>query len=91
LRIIASAQRLLKSGYRSLNVETIARDAGASVVTVRAHWLTVAQTLGEFAARGIMTHTGPLSPRDAAVQVLILPVLLVIWGLSIAVIAAIVA
>jgi hypothetical protein len=48
-------------------------------------------TLGEFAARGIMTHTGRLAPRDATVQVLILPVLLVVWGLSVAVIAAIVA
>ena len=45
LRLIASAQRLLQSGYRSLNVEAIAHDAGASVVTVRTHWLTVAQAL----------------------------------------------
>jgi hypothetical protein len=49
------------------------------------------QTLGEFEARGIMTHTGRLAPRDATVQVLILPVLLVVWGLIVAVIAAIVA
>jgi len=49
------------------------------------------QTLGEFEARGIMTHTGPLAPRDATVQVLILPVLLVVWGLIVAAIAAIVA
>lgn len=50
-----------------------------------------APTLGEFAQRGIMTSTGRLAPRDAAVQMLILPVLLVVWGLAIAVIAAIVA
>lgn len=49
------------------------------------------QTLGEFETSGIMTNTGRLAPRDAAIQVLILPVLLVAWGLAIAVIAAIVA
>lgn len=49
------------------------------------------QTLGEFEARGVMTQTGRLAPRDAAIQVLILPVLLVCWGLAIAVIAAFVA
>lgn len=49
------------------------------------------ETLGEFETRGIMTNTGRLSARDATTQVLILPVLLVIWGIAIAVIAAIVA
>jgi ABC-type dipeptide/oligopeptide/nickel transport system permease component len=49
------------------------------------------QTLGEFDAKGIMTNTGRLAPRDAAIQVLILPVLLVFWGIAVAVIAAIVA
>jgi hypothetical protein len=48
------------------------------------------QTLGEFETRGIMTNTGRLRPRDATIQVLILPVLLVVWGLAVAVIAAIV-
>ncbi|PKP63385.1 MAG: hypothetical protein CVT87_03950, partial [Alphaproteobacteria bacterium HGW-Alphaproteobacteria-9] len=43
------------------------------------------QTLGEFETRGIMTNTGRLRPRDAAIQVLILPVLLVVWGLAVAV------
>jgi hypothetical protein len=38
-----------------------------------------------------MTNTGRLAPRDATIQVLILPVLLVCWGIAIAVIAAIVA
>jgi hypothetical protein len=37
-----------------------------------------------------MTNTGRLAPRDAAVQMLILPVLLVVWGLAVAVIAAVV-
>jgi hypothetical protein len=49
------------------------------------------QTLGEFETRGIMTNTGRLAPRDATIQVLILPVLLVCWGIAVAVIAAIVA
>jgi hypothetical protein len=47
-------------------------------------------TLGEFGAQGIMTHTGRLAPRDATIQMLILPVLLVVWGLTVVVIAAIV-
>ena len=49
------------------------------------------QTLGDFDAKGVMTNTGRLAPRDAAIQVLILPVLLVCWGIAVAVIAAIVA
>jgi len=49
------------------------------------------ETLGEFETRGIMTYTGRLTARDAATQVLILPVLLVLWGLAVAVTAAIVA
>ena len=48
-------------------------------------------TMGEFAAKGIMTNTGRLSARDATVQVLTLPLLLVAWGLAVAVIVAIVA
>lgn len=49
------------------------------------------ETLGEFETRGIMTNTGRLSAGEATTQVLILPVLLVAWGLAVAVIAAIVA
>lgn len=45
---------------------------------------------GEFGTKGIMTSTGPLAPRDATVQVLILPVLLVCWGITAAIIAMIV-
>jgi hypothetical protein len=52
---------------------------------------TAQPTLGDFSLRGVMTHTGRLAPRDATIQVLILPVLLVIWGLAVALIAAIVA
>ena len=49
------------------------------------------QTMGEFEARGIMTNTGRLSAGEASAQVLVLPVLLVCWGIAVAVIAAIVA
>jgi hypothetical protein len=51
---------------------------------------SVPQTLGEFEAKGIQTNTGRLAARDATIQVLILPVLLVVWGLAVAVIAALV-
>jgi hypothetical protein len=49
------------------------------------------QTMGEFETRGIMTNTGRLTAGEASAQVLVLPVLLVCWGLAIAVIAALVA
>lgn len=49
-----------------------------------------AMGLGEFERKGIMTHTGRLAPRDATVQVLILPVLLCVWGIAAVSIAAIV-
>ena len=48
------------------------------------------QTLGEFEAKGIQTATGRLAAKDASIQMLILPVLLVCWGLAVAVIAAVV-
>ena len=37
-----------------------------------------------------MTNTGPLAARDATIQVLILPALIVAWGAAILVIAAVV-
>lgn len=43
---------------------------------------------GKFQQEGIMTHTGRLAPRDAAIQMLILPVLIVLWGLAVVMIAA---
>lgn len=43
---------------------------------------------GQFANRGVQTLSGPLSVSEASVQVLILPVLIVVWGLAIAVIVA---
>ena len=39
-------------------------------------------------SQGIATHTGRVSARDAAVQVLILPVLIFCWGLVAVTIAA---
>ena len=45
-------------------------------------------TLGKFSQDGIMTYTGRLAPRDAAIQMLILPVLIVLWGLAVVTIAA---
>jgi hypothetical protein len=47
-----------------------------------------ALSFGAFKNRGIMTATGPLSAGSAAVQVLILPVLILAWGVAVAIIAA---
>lgn len=43
---------------------------------------------GKFRSDGIMTHTGRLTARDATIQMLILPVLIVLWGLAVVMIAA---
>lgn len=45
---------------------------------------------GRFRLEGIMTAYGRTSSRDAAVQVLILPVLIFVWGLIAVTIAALV-
>ena len=47
-------------------------------------------TKGEFEAKGIMTHTGHCSARDAKIQMLILPVLILVWGCAIITIVALV-
>lgn len=47
-------------------------------------------TMGKFKQAGIMTYTGRLAPRDAAIQMLILPVLIVLWACTVVVIAALV-
>ncbi|MEL7190148.1 MAG: hypothetical protein AAGK17_11390 [Pseudomonadota bacterium] len=47
-------------------------------------------SMGEFARKGIMTHTGRLAAKDATIQMLILPVLIVLWGITVITIAAIV-
>ncbi|MCP9223749.1 hypothetical protein MKP08_13450 [Erythrobacter sp. LQ02-29] len=44
----------------------------------------------QFGDRGIMTATGRLKARDATIQMLILPVLIVAWGLTVVTIAALV-
>ena len=48
-------------------------------------------SMAAFRSQGIMTHTGPLKSRDAAIQMLILPILIVFWGLACVTIAAMVA
>ncbi len=48
------------------------------------------KSMRAFKREGIMTHTGRLAPRDAAIQMLILPVLIVLWGLAAVTIAALV-
>lgn len=44
----------------------------------------------QFGSRGISTLTGRLSASEASVQMLILPVLVVIWALAVVIIAALV-
>jgi hypothetical protein len=51
---------------------------------------SAAPTMGEFARDGIMTNTGRLSASDAAIQILTLPVLVVVWGVVAFIIAALV-
>jgi len=48
---------------------------------------TRALTWGQFSNRGIQTLSGPLTSFEASVQVLLLPVLIMFWGVCIAVIA----
>ena len=45
---------------------------------------------GQFASRGIQTLSGKLTSNEASVQVLILPVLILVWGVAIAVVVAVV-
>jgi hypothetical protein len=47
-------------------------------------------TMGEFARDGVMTNTGRLSASEAAIQILTLPVLVLVWGVVTIVIAALV-
>jgi hypothetical protein len=49
-----------------------------------------ALTWGQFKSRGIMTLTGRLPAHEALAQVLVLPVLIVLWGMACVVIAALV-
>lgn len=44
--------------------------------------------LPQLMRRGIATHTGWLAGRDAVVQMMILPVLIMAWGLAVVVIVA---
>ncbi|MEL1250837.1 hypothetical protein [Aurantiacibacter gilvus] len=48
------------------------------------------KTWARFQHEGVMTASGRATARDASVQVLILPVLIFLWGVSVVVIAALV-
>lgn len=43
-----------------------------------------------FRKHGIMTATGPLSAAEARIQVLTLPALILLWGVVVAIIAAVI-
>jgi hypothetical protein len=45
-------------------------------------------TLGAFLEKGIATYTGHNSGGAAAVQVLLLPVMILFWGTAVVIIAA---
>lgn len=47
-----------------------------------------ALTWGQFRNRGIVTHTGRMTAGDATIQVLILPTLILLWGVTFVTIAA---
>ncbi|MEM1053094.1 MAG: hypothetical protein AAGI28_13475 [Pseudomonadota bacterium] len=47
-------------------------------------------SMDQFQQQGIMTQTGRLASQDAAIQMLILPVLIVLWGISVVTIAAVI-
>ena len=47
-----------------------------------------ALSLGEFRKRGIVAHTGRINAGDAAIQVLILPTVILLWAVAVATIAA---
>jgi len=49
-----------------------------------------AKSVGALMREGIMTHTGLLKGRDAAVQMMVLPVLIVVWAMTVLVIAGVV-
>jgi hypothetical protein len=49
---------------------------------------TDAMGFDEMFARGVDIHTGRISGGGAAVQVLVLPVLILLWGVAVVVIAA---
>lgn len=48
-----------------------------------------AASLSQFASEGIQTYTGPCKARDAAVQLLIMPALVLCWGIAVVTVVAI--
>ncbi|WP_370176882.1 hypothetical protein [Alteriqipengyuania sp.] len=51
---------------------------------------TRAKSFGELMRHGIATHTGLLKGKDAAIQMMVLPVLIVVWAFTVLLIAGIV-
>ncbi len=49
-----------------------------------------AKSFGELMRHGIATHTGLLKGKDAAIQMMVLPVLIVVWAFTVLLIAGIV-
>lgn len=68
----------------------------AAAFAVPAWWARVApppgavKTWDDFLRDGIETHTGPLGASGAMIQVLIMPAMLICWGLAVAIIRALV-
>lgn len=64
----------------------------AAAFIVPASWAKVAPAKGpswqEFLRDGVVCATGPLAAGPAMVQVLIMPAMLLVWGVAIAIIAA---
>jgi hypothetical protein len=69
----------------------VAMFAGVNAKWVRMDPPNTAKALGwgRFQLDGIVTHTGRVTARDATAQVLILPVLILLWGIAVVVLRAI--
>jgi hypothetical protein len=48
------------------------------------------QSMANFSLYGVETHTGTVTAHDAMIQVLILPLVVLFWGLAVVIIAALV-
>lgn len=57
-------------------------------VKMKPNNLSKTMTLDQLSQRGMMTYSGMVTIKDATVQVLILPVLIILWGIVVTIIAA---
>jgi hypothetical protein len=57
-------------------------------VKMKPNNISKSMTLDQLDQRGMMTHTGMVTIKDATLQVLILPVLIMLWGVVVTIIAA---